>query len=178
MFIPRPGRPHWPAGPPGGDRAGHGPVMPAAGALTEAFLWSAQRVVTKTATVSLHGNTYQVEAALAGRKVEMVFSPFNLEHIEIRYQDKSYGKALPHNITRHAHPKARAETPEAAAAPATGIDYLAMVADTHHRRVAADETINFDALYPQPDRELPGQLSIDDILDGTVGPAGQGEATA
>jgi hypothetical protein len=148
--------------------------MPAAGALTEAFLWSAQRTVTKTATVSLHGNTYQVEAALAGRKVEMVFSPFNLEHIEIRYQDKSYGKALPHNITRHAHPKARPETPESAPAPATGIDYLAMVADTHHQRVAADETINFDALYPhQPDRhrndrhrpdgELPGQLSIDDI---------------
>jgi len=27
----------------GWDRAGHGPVMPAAGALTEAFLWSAHR---------------------------------------------------------------------------------------------------------------------------------------
>ena len=72
----------------GWDRAGHGPVMPAAGALTEAFLWSAHRTVTKTATVSLHGNTYQVEPALAGRKVELVFSPFNLEHIEVRYQDK------------------------------------------------------------------------------------------
>ena len=152
----------------GWDRVGHGPVMPAAGALTEAFLWSAYRVVTKTATVSLHGNTYQVEPALAGRKVELVFSPFNLEHIEIRYQDKSYGTALPHNITRHAHPKARPETPEAAAAPPTGIDYLAMVADTHHQRVAADETINFDALYPppeghRPDGQLPRQLSIDDI---------------
>ena len=135
--------------------------------------------MTKTATVSLHGNTYQVEPALAGRKVELVFSPFNLEHIEIRYQDKTYGTALPHHITRHAHPKARPETPPA---PATGIDYLAMVADTHHQRVAADETINFDALYPQPDRhrpdgQLPGQLSIDDILGGTVDPAGPGEAT-
>jgi putative transposase len=143
--------------------------------------------VTKTATVSLHGNTYQVEPALAGRKVELVFSPFNLEHIEIRYHDKSYGKALPHHITRHAHPKARPETPEPAPVPATGIDYLAMVADTHHRRVAADETINFDALYPQPDRlrpdgqlpgQLPGQLSIDDILGGTVDPVGQDEASA
>jgi len=172
----------------GWDTAGHGPVMPAAGALTEAFLWSAQRVVTKTATVSLHGNTYQVEPALAGRKVELVFSPFNLEHIEIRYQDKSYGNALPHHITRHAHPKARPETAEPGPVPATGIDYLGMVADTHHRRVAADETINFDALYPQPDRhqpdtprpdgQLPGQLSIDDILPGPVDPADTGEATA
>jgi hypothetical protein len=118
-----------------------------------------------------------------------VFSPFNLEHIEIRYQDKSYGKALPHNITRHAHPKAKPETPEPAPVPPTGIDYLAMVADTHHQRVAADETINFDALYPQPDQhhtdphhtdphrpgdQLPGQLSIDDILSGTIE---TGEAT-
>jgi hypothetical protein len=43
-----------------------------------------------------------------------------------------------------------------------------MVADTHHHRLAADETINFDALYPRPDQQgpdgqLPGQLSIDDI---------------
>jgi transposase InsO family protein len=152
----------------GWDTAGRGPAMPAAGALTEAFLWSALRTVTKTATVSLHGNTYQVEAALAGRKVEMVFSPFNLEHIEIRYQNQSYGKALPHTITRHAHPKARPETPEPPPVPGTGIDYLAMVADTHHHRLAADETINFDALYPRPDQQgpdgqLPGQLSIDDI---------------
>ena len=62
----------------GWDRLGHGPIMASAQALTEAFLWSALRTVTKTATVSLHGNTYQVEAALAGRKVELVFSPFNL----------------------------------------------------------------------------------------------------
>ena len=172
----------------GWDRAGHGPVMPETGALTEAFLWSAQRVVTKTATVSLHGNTYQVEPALAGRKVELVFSPFNLEHIEIRYQDKSYGRALPHHITRHAHPKARPETTEPGPVPATGIDYLAMVADTHHHRVGADDRINFDALYPRPDAlrpdgQLPGQLSIDDILSdeilsGPVDPADMGEATA
>jgi hypothetical protein len=162
--------------------------VPAAGALTEAFLWSAQRVVTKTATVSLHGNTYQVEPALTGRKVELVFSPFNLEHIEIRYHDKSYGNALPHHITRHAHPKARPETPETPPVPVTGIDYLAMVADTHHHRVGADDRIKFDALYPRPDAlrpdgQLPGQLSIDDILSDdeilsdTVDPAGQGEAT-
>ena len=59
--------------------AGHGPAMPAADALTEAFLWSEHRTVTKTATVSLHGNTYQVDAALVGRKVELVFDPFDLD---------------------------------------------------------------------------------------------------
>src|SRR5437762_13112574 len=63
----------------GWQAAGHGPAMASADALTEAFLWSEWRVVTKTATVSLHGNTYQVEPVLVGRKVELVFSPFDLE---------------------------------------------------------------------------------------------------
>ena len=36
--------------------------------LHEAFLWSERRTVRKTATVSLHGNTYQVDPALAGRR--------------------------------------------------------------------------------------------------------------
>lgn len=158
----------------GWQRAGHGPAMPAAQALTEAFLWSQLRTVTKTATVSLHGNTYQVEAALVGRKVELVFSPFNLQAIEVRHGDRSYGPAVPHVITRHAHPKARPETPEPAPVPATGIDYLHLVATTHHGQVAADERIGFHALFangPEPTSEqIPGQLSIDEVLtQDTVG---------
>jgi hypothetical protein len=31
--------------------------------------------VAKTATVGLHGNTYEVDAALVGRRVELVFDP-------------------------------------------------------------------------------------------------------
>jgi len=146
----------------GWQRAGHGPIMPSADALTEAFLWSALRTVTKTATVSLHGNTYQVEAALAGRKVELVFSPFNLEVIEVRHRGQSFGRAVPHHITRHTHPKARPETPEPPPAPATGIDYLQLVADAHQQQVAADERIGFRALYSRPPEQIPGQLSLDD----------------
>lgn len=162
----------------GWQRVGHGPSMASADALTEAFLWSELRTVTKTATVSLHGNTYQVEAALVGRKVELVFSPFNLEVIEARHGGRSYGHAVPHVITRHTHPKARPETPEPPPAPATGIAYLQLVADAHHQQVIADDLIGFHALYStasaqqakqqaeQPDGQLPGQLSIDDHTDG------------
>ena len=152
----------WPGGTTAGRPPGTARRCPRREALTEAFLWSQWRTVTKTATVSLHGNTYQVEPALAGRKVELVFSPFNLEHIEVRYRGRSYGPALPHHITRHAHPKARPETPEPAPAPATGIAYLHLVADTHHQQVAAEERIGFHALYSTeqqsaPDsRQLPG----------------------
>ena len=37
------------------------PVIPTPAALHEAFLWSERRLVAKTATVSLHGNTYEVD---------------------------------------------------------------------------------------------------------------------
>jgi putative transposase len=56
----------------GWSRLGRTPSMPTAPDLTEAFLWSEYRTVTKTATVSLHGNTYQVDGALVGRKVEVL----------------------------------------------------------------------------------------------------------
>jgi len=147
----------------GWQAAGHGPHMAATDALTEAFLWSELRTVTKTATVSLHGNTYQVEPALVGRKVELVFSPFNLESIEVRHGERSYGPAVPHVITRHTHPKARPETPEPTPAPATGIAYLQLVADAHHQQVADDERIGFHALYSQLPEQIPGQLSLDDL---------------
>jgi transposase InsO family protein len=163
----------------GWQATGHGPAMACADALTEAFLWSQWRVVTKTATVSLHGNTYQVEPALAGRKVELVFSPFNLEVITVRYQDADYGRAVPHRITRHSHPKARPETPEPAPAQATGIAYLRLVADAHHQQIAAEERIGFHALYstgqtppphsePPQDGQLAGQLTIDDAVTDDV----------
>ena len=47
--------------------------------------------MTKTATVSLHGNTYEVDPALVGRKVELVFDPFDLTRIEVRYQHRPLG---------------------------------------------------------------------------------------
>ncbi|MGH3966413.1 MAG: hypothetical protein ACRDRY_24735, partial [Pseudonocardiaceae bacterium] len=36
----------------------------------EAFRWTQWRTVTKTATVSLHGNLYEVDPALPGARVE------------------------------------------------------------------------------------------------------------
>ena len=154
----------------GWQRAGRAPAMPTTQDLTEAFLWSEQRVVTKTATVSLHGNTYQVDQALVGRKVELVFSPFDLETLRVRYDDRDHGPAVPHRINRHTHPKARPETPEPTPAPRTGIDYLALVTQEHQQRIAADQKINFSAIYPG---ELSGQLSIDDALADINNPTGQ-----
>ena len=112
------------------------PSLPTAQMLHEAFLWSQRRRVTKTATISLHGNRYEVDAALVGRTVEVVFDPFDLTTLQIRYQGRSMGIAVPHRIGRHVHPDARPELPPAPATP-TGIDYLALVAAGHRAQLAA-----------------------------------------
>ncbi len=85
--------------------------LPTPAQLREAFLWSEHRTVTKTATVSLHGNIYHVDQLLAGRKVELVFDPFDLTDIEVRHRGRCFGTAAPFTIGRHAHPKARPEQP-------------------------------------------------------------------
>ncbi len=112
------------------------PSLPTAQMLHEAFLWSQRRRVTKTATISLHGNRYEVDAALVGRTVEVVFDPFDLTTLQIRYQGRSMGIAVPHRIGRHVHPDARPDLPPAPATP-TGIHYLALVAAGHRAHLAA-----------------------------------------
>lgn len=125
--------------------------QPTPAQLREAFRWSEHRTVTKTATVSLHNNVYNVDAALVGRKVELVFDPFDLTEIEVRFQNRPFGLATPHRIARHAHPKAKPELPKAPPAPATGIDYLRLV-DTA-RTAELGQKINYTALMPdQPDQ--------------------------
>jgi putative transposase len=51
------------------------PSLPTPEMLREAFLWAERRTVSKTAVVSLFGNAYEVDAALIGRRVELVFDP-------------------------------------------------------------------------------------------------------
>ena len=108
------------------DAAG-APALPTPALLREAFLWSQERMVTKTATVSLYGNQYEVDAALVGRKVELVFDPFDLTRIEVRYQHRPFGIAVPLVIGRHTHPQADREL-RPPPAP-TGIDYLKLLAE-------------------------------------------------
>jgi putative transposase len=116
------------------------PALPSPARLREAFLWSEWRTVTKTATVGLHGNSYEVDAALAGRKVELVFDPFDLTRIEVRWHGRSMGPAVPHRIGRHVHAKARADDqlpPPGSTPTPTGIDYLRLVEAQHTAELAA-----------------------------------------
>jgi putative transposase len=110
------------------------PALPSPALLREAFLWSETRTVTKTATVSLQGNGYEVDAALAGRKVELIFDPFDLTRIEVRYQHHEFGLAVPVRIGRHTHPRTKGELPPPAAP--TGIDYLGLLAAKRDAEIA------------------------------------------
>ncbi len=122
----------------------HPVPTPTPAQLREAFLWSALRTVAKTATVSLHNNVYQVDAALVGRKVELVFDPFDLADVEVRYRARSYGLAVAFRIGRHAHPKARPEHVQPPAPAPTGIDYLRLVDAAHD--AALGGRVNYAAL--------------------------------
>ncbi len=145
-------------------------TIPTPDQLHEAFLWSDQRKVTKTATVSLHGNVFEVDAALIGRQIECVYDPFDLTTIEIRYQQRPMGHAVPQRIGRHTHPMAR---PETVPAPTpTGIDYLALLAERHATELAKlCEPITYTTLAaannPSPETndgsgQCPGQLTFDE----------------
>jgi len=119
--------------------AGAPPRLPTPAELREAFLWAEHRQVTKQAMVSLFGNRYQVDPALVGATVELVFDPFDLAKIEVRYQQRPMGAAVPFQLGRHVHPAATPDPAHAAPRP-SGIDYLAMVeqrlAATQRRRIA------------------------------------------
>jgi putative transposase len=135
------------------------PVLPTPAALREAFLWSETRLVAKTATVSLHGNTYEVDAALVGRRVELVFDPFDLTDLQVRYQGRDMGGAVGHQIGRHVHPAAKPESsPDPT--PPTGIDYLALVRD-RHTAALREPPVNYAGLT-QPTTKTVGTVDIAD----------------
>ena len=142
-------------------------ALPSPAMLAEAFCWEERRVVTKTATVSLHGNTYEVDPVLVRRKVELVFDPFDLTHVEVRYQGVCYGLAVPHRIGRHSHPKARPETPPEPLRP-SGINYAGLIDAAHQAELARG--INYAALTGaeagqdgadgNDGGQVPGQLAL------------------
>lgn len=128
--------------------------VPAPADLAEAFRWSEHRTVSKTALISLHGNRYQVDPHLVGRRVELVFDPFDLTFLRVRLDGTDAGTALPFQINRHSHPKARPEVPAEEPIPTTGIDYLALI-DAQHAAELANK-VNY-AVFAQA--ELPIDLS-------------------
>ena len=100
------------------------PQLPAETSLREAFRWAERRTVSRSGTVEMHGNTYEVDPELAGRRVELIFDPLGLTEVEVRADGRHAGMAIPRKIKRHVHP--RAQPPKEPGKP-TGVDYLGLV---------------------------------------------------
>jgi putative transposase len=130
------------------------PTYPPAAKLAEAFRWSVTRRVTKTATVSLLSNRYQVPAELVGRHIELRFDPEDLSRLDVYYDGAPAGVATPFVIGRHVHPA----VPQAAPQPPpeeTGVDYLGLVAAAHAEALG-EASISYKSLQLSGMEEAPG----------------------
>jgi putative transposase len=105
--------------------AGGPPRMPDPVLLAEAFRWSVTRAVTKTATISLQGNRYQVDPSLTGYRVELRYDPEDLTRLDVYLEGDQVGIATPLVIGRHVHPAVPQAQPPAVVP--TGVDYLGLV---------------------------------------------------
>ena len=126
--------------------------------------------MTKTSTVGLHGNNYEVDAVLVGRRVELVFDPFDLTRIEVRWHGRPMGQAVPHVIGRHAHAKARPDETAHRSRP-TGIDYLHLVEAQHTAELATgSSTPTADEPVAEPRRPAaPTRAAEDTRREGQNG---------
>lgn len=68
--------------------------------LTDIFLWEEERTADKTACVSLMGNPYEVDAALARQRLTLRYDPFDLTVIQVWTEDKRWPDAKPVDLTR------------------------------------------------------------------------------
>jgi putative transposase len=102
--------------------------------LREAFRWSVLRRVTSTASISLAGNRYAVEPSLIGRRIELRFDPEDLTRLDVFWEGRPVGQAIPFIVGQHVHrqvPQAQPPAPR----PSTGVDYLGLVAAEHDQQM-------------------------------------------
>jgi putative transposase len=96
-------------------------------ALQTAFLWRESRKVRKDATLSLQGNSYRVDAHLAGRTLELRFDPFDLSALELYLDGRHLGRAVvvTQGRQRHLAVQRLVTDPPTPPQPKSSLDYLA-----------------------------------------------------
>ena len=95
--------------------------------LRKAFLWRETRKVRKGGYIDLQGNRYQVDAHLAGRKLELRFDPFDLSNLEVFLDGLSLGNAVVILQGREMHIAVErlVTQPALPLKPKSSLDYLA-----------------------------------------------------
>lgn len=97
-------------------------------ALREVFLWEEQRYVDKTHCFSLHGNTYEVEPALARQRVLLRFDPYDLSQVQVWHEGKRHADAVPFRLRNQRH---RGVEPAEAPIATEGLNYLELARQEH-----------------------------------------------
>jgi transposase InsO family protein len=109
--------------------------------LRRAFLWREKRKVRKDATLSLQGNTYQVDPAYAGHTLELRFDPFDLSQMELYLDNDALGIATVLTQTRPRHlalARAVTDPPEPPPPAPPAVDFLAALRAEHQAQQARE----------------------------------------
>ena len=81
----------------------------------DAFLWEASRAVDKTGCVSLSGVTFDVGAALAGKRVDIRYDPFDISMVEVwhggQFQRKAEWLSIPESLPKTGGPRTDGDAP-------------------------------------------------------------------
>ena len=84
--------------------------------LERAFLVKEERTVSAMGTISLQGEDFEVDSALARRRVTIRFDPYDLARIHVEHEGREFGLATPVDLTRgRSHMPSQ---PDGASAPA------------------------------------------------------------
>lgn len=93
--------------------------------LREIFVWQSGRKADKTACISLLGNTYEVDPALAGKAILLRYDPYDLSLIQVWHDGTRFADALPLQLKRGRH--RQVEPAGELPAPSTGLNYLELL---------------------------------------------------
>jgi len=102
--------------------------------LREAFRSAVLRRVSRTASVSFAGQRYAVDPALVGRRVELRFDPNDLTRLDVYWEGRPFGSAIPFVIGRHVQHQVLPRAPVSTPPVVTGVDYLGLVLAAHEEQ--------------------------------------------
>ena len=100
--------------------------------LYDAFLLEEKRSVDKTMLFSVHGKLFQAPPELAKKKITVRFDPYELEKVQVFFEDKRYPDACAFVQAEHGiAPTSSQELPSEENTPSSGLNFLTALRGTH-----------------------------------------------
>lgn len=113
-------------------------------------------VHSKWSTVEIEGRRFRVDASLRGRRVDVLYDPFDLAYVLIAHDGRVIERALPHK--GGALP---AEQPKAGQSKGEATDYLALLRTDYERRTSAElSALRLRPVSPQVELSLPDLVIV------------------